>query len=393
MVCFALSPLTQLLHAVGMIDHHYVEHTFVLATIWLGCVGSSVSIAHRAPSPWERRWASPARFTTACSYLQLVPLAAVFVLWLRNAAPPLARSARFRRRVARDDAAHSVALGTVSALDVRVRAAVLVSLLHRRLHERRGRLHGMAAVHATQPRAARRACAAARRAARRTNRRRCRVPVRLVLGSRPDRRGAQPLRAGHANARGLPRRCSYYTWLLLAAPVLLAFYAYRVFRERDPARLYYAIAATFGLALLLDQFRLHYFGFFAMVTGGLLLLETCERAYVAPRSDVRRGVRGRRFRLSAGSPRAAVLVPRTRVATPSTGNILPLLLELQRQCAEDPGSRAREHRRRQRRAVSQRLQRHRQQLHSPPGGRAPHRRGLAAHAARPGRDTAHSART
>ena len=36
MLAFALSPLTQLLHAIGMLDHHYVEHTFVLLNIWLG---------------------------------------------------------------------------------------------------------------------------------------------------------------------------------------------------------------------------------------------------------------------------------------------------------------------------------------------------------------------
>src|SRR5688572_1259000 len=30
MLCFALSPLTQLLHSIGMVDHHYIELTFVL---------------------------------------------------------------------------------------------------------------------------------------------------------------------------------------------------------------------------------------------------------------------------------------------------------------------------------------------------------------------------
>ena len=82
-----------------------------------------------------------------------------------------------------------------------------------------------------------------------------------------------------AQTIGPARRCRYYTWLLIAAPLLLAFYAYRVLREREPAHLYYAIAATFGLALLLDQFRLHYYGFFAMVTGGLLLLETLRARF------------------------------------------------------------------------------------------------------------------
>jgi hypothetical protein len=33
---YAMSPLTQELHRVGMLDHHYVEHTFVLATVLFG---------------------------------------------------------------------------------------------------------------------------------------------------------------------------------------------------------------------------------------------------------------------------------------------------------------------------------------------------------------------
>lgn len=40
-LCFAVSPLTQSLHRVGMLDHHFVEQAFVLATLhgtlaWLG---------------------------------------------------------------------------------------------------------------------------------------------------------------------------------------------------------------------------------------------------------------------------------------------------------------------------------------------------------------------
>ena len=36
MLAFALSPLTQSLHGVGIIDHHSVEYTFVLATVLAG---------------------------------------------------------------------------------------------------------------------------------------------------------------------------------------------------------------------------------------------------------------------------------------------------------------------------------------------------------------------
>jgi hypothetical protein len=72
---------------------------------------------------------------------------------------------------------------------------------------------------------------------------------------------------------GPTETASHYSWLLLLAPVLLSYYGYRILRERDPVRLYYAIVAVFGLALLLAQLRLHYFGLFGLLTGGLLWVD------------------------------------------------------------------------------------------------------------------------
>jgi hypothetical protein len=72
---------------------------------------------------------------------------------------------------------------------------------------------------------------------------------------------------------GPMQTAAHYSWLLLLAPPLLAYYGVRVWRENRPDRLYYAVVVTFGLALLLDQYRLHYFGFFGLVTGGLLLVD------------------------------------------------------------------------------------------------------------------------
>jgi len=36
LLCYSLSTLTRLLHRAGMLDHHFVEHTFVLALLFLG---------------------------------------------------------------------------------------------------------------------------------------------------------------------------------------------------------------------------------------------------------------------------------------------------------------------------------------------------------------------
>ena len=145
MLCFALSPLTQLLHAVGMIDHHYVEHTFVLLAVWLGI--------RWFQRPADRRRAlglgvalgvAPA-FHNGLFILQLLPLFAVFAAWLRGAAPSRAGALHVRARAARGNAARSLAVGAVSPLHVRVRAPVVVSLLRGRVHGHRDRLHGLAA--------------------------------------------------------------------------------------------------------------------------------------------------------------------------------------------------------------------------------------------------------
>ena len=81
MLCFALSPLTQLLHAIGMIDHHYVEHTFVLATVWLGlrwfkrldsspravALGATLGLALRVSQRAIHTAARAARLPCSCS--------------------------------------------------------------------------------------------------------------------------------------------------------------------------------------------------------------------------------------------------------------------------------------------------------------------------------------
>lgn len=49
--CFATASLTRSLHQVGMLDHHFVEHTFVLATLFTGLGGCAAPTALR-PALW-----------------------------------------------------------------------------------------------------------------------------------------------------------------------------------------------------------------------------------------------------------------------------------------------------------------------------------------------------
>jgi len=272
MLCFALSPLTQLLHAIGMVDHHYVEHTFVLLNTWLGLRWlERPTDTRRAIVLGVALGAAPA-FHNGLFILQLVPLATVFVLWLRGTAPALAALRGF-----------AIALLAVTQL------VLLPSQPYREGMFEFGLLswfHFYAA-----------ACTAAAvvfmawRPFTRANLAwfialctALMIPVSAQIFS-----GAGFLTGGFSilsritEARspyqlftetwGPVETAGYYSWLLLLAPPLLVYYGLRACREHRPARLYYAVAVTLGLALLLDQFRMHYFGFVGLVTGGLLLVE------------------------------------------------------------------------------------------------------------------------
>jgi hypothetical protein len=335
MLCFALSPLTQLLHAVGMIDHHYVEHTFVLSTVWLGLRWL------KQPDSAPRAAQLGAILGLACGFhnglfiLQLVPLAAVFLLWLRSAAPSRASLRAF-----------------VIALMLTTQLVLLPSEPYRNLMFEFGLLswfHFYVAV--------------------------CTSAAMLFMAWQPfSRRNlallgvlcallalplARQLAAGagflsgsfsvldqivevkspyklFTEHLGPAETLGYYSWLLFATPLLLGFFAYRALREREPVRLYYAVAATLGLALLLDQFRLHYFGFFAMVTGSLLVLDDLRARF--------RWHRGATFVAAFATVALAIQPSIERLfvfhapsSDPDYANTLALQAELAKHCAMDPG--------------------------------------------------------
>lgn len=272
MLCFALSPVTQLLHAIGMIDHHYVEHTFMLLTVWLGLRW------FRDPADWVRAVAlavaiglAPA-FHNGLFILQLLPLAAVFVLWLRGASPPV-QSLR--------------AFGI--ALLVTTQLILLPSEPYREGLFEFGLLswfHFYIAV--------------------------CTVAVLLYMSWKPYQpkflaglvvlglalavpmatefiRGAGFL-GGKLSVMsdimevwspykmmthyyGAEQTASFYTWFVVLAPILLIVYAGRLVRERRPEMVYFSVVVLFGLSMLLAQYRLQHFGYFALFGSILLLVE------------------------------------------------------------------------------------------------------------------------
>jgi hypothetical protein len=271
-LCFALSPLTQLLHSIGMVDHHYVELTFVLLNAWLGLRWfERPNEIRRAIALAVALGAAPA-FHNGLFILQLVPLITVFALWLRGAAPPAAALRGF-----------AIALLAVTQL------VLLPSQPYREGMFEFGLLSWFHFYVA--------ACTAmaiafmAWRPFTRAN-----LGWLIALGAAL----MVPLSTQFISGAGFltgefsildtivevqspydlftklwgpVETASWYSWLLLLAPPLLLYYGFRVWRENRPERLYYAVVVVFGLALLLNQFRLYYFGFVGLVTGSLLLVD------------------------------------------------------------------------------------------------------------------------
>ena len=272
MLCFALSPLTQLLHGIGMLDHHYVEHTFVLLTVWLGLRWFKTPDDRvRATTLGIALGLAPA-FHNGLFILQIVPLTAVFALWVRRAGP--ARPAVYAFGIALIVATEVVLLpsepyrngmfefGLLSWFHFYVAvctAAVLTFMTFRPFSASNLGMLAAIGVVLVMP-----------------------LGTQIVSGANflsgefsilGDIVEAQSPYKLFTATFGPTETASYYSWLLLLAPALLAYYAYRIYREREPARVYYAVVVALGLALLLDQFRLSQFGFFGLVTGGLLVID------------------------------------------------------------------------------------------------------------------------
>lgn len=94
-IVFALSATNQSLHGAGMLDHHYVELSFILATLW-----SSIVWADRPNNPYIAGGTAillalaPA-FHVALFILQLPVLLILLRLWVRGSGPNTAAVVSF----------------------------------------------------------------------------------------------------------------------------------------------------------------------------------------------------------------------------------------------------------------------------------------------------------
>jgi hypothetical protein len=336
MLCFGLSPLTQLLHSIGMVDHHYAELTFVLLNAWLGLRWlERPADTRRAIALAIVLGVAPA-FHNGLFILQLVPLATVFILWLRGNAP-----------------APAALRGFAIAIVVVTQLVLLPSQAYRAGMFEFGLLSWFLVYVAV-----------------------CTAAALAFMAWRPFTRANIVWFAGLCAALLIPlstqfvggagfltgdfsileqivevqspyklftqvwgpvETASWYSWLLLLAPLLLLYHGFRAYREGQAERLYYSVLVSFGLVLLLSQFRLHYFGLVGLVTATLLLVDQLR---------AQRGWhRGLTFVLTfaaivfAYQPalRERLFIVYAPAADTEYASAFPMFLRLRQLCAQDPG--------------------------------------------------------
>jgi hypothetical protein len=266
LLSYALSPLTQLLHGVGIIDHHFIEHSFVLLTLltglwWLkqperilpaALLGITLGIA-------------PA-FHTGLFILQAPVLLTLFLLWTRGQLP------------SRDGllaATTAIILATLAAvlpsepfqqgwfqfsvlswfhLYIAAISTLVISCFARFEFSASkvllmllldivfiipiwGDTIGGTAFLTRDIMLLEKITEAA-------------SPIQMVLGK-----------------EGFWSTLGYYSLFGVIAPLLIPIYVYRGWVARDGMQLFLSVMIVFGVTLMMLQFRLHYFGSFALILG------------------------------------------------------------------------------------------------------------------------------
>jgi hypothetical protein len=337
MFCFALSPLTQLLHSIGMVDHHYIEHTFVLLNAWLGLRWFKQPDDGRQAVALAITLGAATAFHNGLFILQLVTLATVFMLWLRGRAPAPIVLRKFSAALVATtllvllpsepfrNGMFEFGLHSWFHLYVAVCTAAALAFMAWRPASRGGVI-ALVALSATLA-----------------------VPLgtQLVSGAGflsgtfsilDQVTEVQSPYKMFMDTFGPIFTAGYYSWLLVLAPALLAFYGFRLLKERKPERLFYAVLVTLGLALLLDQMRLHHFGYFALVTGPILLLDQLRARLRWHRGIVFVGSFAALVLAFQPALRERLLIHYAPSSDPEYASAFSLFLELNSLCSKDPGT-------------------------------------------------------
>ncbi len=334
-LCVALSPLTQYLHGVGFIDHHFAEYIFVLATIAAGLRWFMDQQSRAAAAILGLVLGVAPAVHNGLFILQIPVLLMLALHWLQGQQPPRRSTAWF---------AVSLVSGVITVVipskpfqmglaeyyylswfHVYVAcSSALFAFIFSRAPRTRGSLTlltglGIALLAPLTYQIA--------------------MAQSFLVGDLPrlDAIGEMfslPKLLQFHGPLDISSRYSLFIWLL---PLTLVLCAYRLWRERTQARAFFWLSCICGLVLLSLQFRMHNFGSFALYLPWLVAIEE----FAAKRGETRKTVMLLAsvvcLLMYAPPMRYALLGPLVKANDVYFTNLRPVLGTLQKACAEDPG--------------------------------------------------------
>jgi len=333
---YALSPLTMLLHGVGIIDHHYIEYTFVLLTVYTGLLWLNHPERNFSAVLLGITLGSAPAFHNGLFILQLPVLLTLAILWLRRDTPPQPAMAMLSTSLiittllillpAETFRTGQFNYAVLSWFHLYIAAAstLLISCFGR-LRYSGIILLGLLAT-----------------------------GLALLIPIWDDTIGGAAFLSGKITlldritevrsplqmaqtSGGLIETLSYYSLFGPLAPALLIIYLWRIWSSRNAAKLFFAVITVFGLTLLLMQFRLHYFGSFALLLGWAVLAN--EKLKIAEQRPVLTCLAGLVVIAGAFSMgiNEKIRVPYNLGLDPAYEDGFGLLATLHDACARNPG--------------------------------------------------------
>lgn len=333
-LCMALAPSTQLTYGFAQIDHHYAEHIFVLASLATGLVW------FRAPSVVSGivlgSLFSVALAVHNALFVLLLPfLATASLLWLQGKQAPLRPTIAFAAALVvmavavllpsqpfREGRFEFYLLSWFHLYVICCTGLVMVLLSWLPPTRRNIGLLILIATVLLAPLLQQITYA--------------RSFVNGSLGMLDQIKEMQsPLRMLRDD--GIGPITSFYTVLVVLAPITFAFCAIRAWRERTHPRLLFWVWCLFGLTLMTTQVRMHYFGTFALYVPWLVVVQ--ELAARWPEHGKRTLLIASLALLLSYAPtiRHQLIAPAPKGADNYFAVLYPMFEPLRAACAEDPG--------------------------------------------------------
>jgi hypothetical protein len=271
-LCVALSPLTQLLHGTGMIDHHFAEYIFVLAMLASGLKWFFDPEDARAAAAVAVVLGIAPAVHNGLFVLQVPILVTLGAFWLQDLRLPRRSTITFCLTLLAATVAVLIPslpfrLGhfefyTLSWFHLYIAASTaIVAFLFAYLPRNWRSVSVLVLVAAVLLVPLGRQI----------------VLAQSFLAGTVTRLDAisevRSLRQFGSSLDGLRFLATVYSALVFLAPLSAIYCLYRSWTERSSPRLLFWVCSVLGLCMLAAQFRLHYFGSFALYLPWLVLAE------------------------------------------------------------------------------------------------------------------------